>query len=78
MTDDELLLVARAYADAAGISLGSAGRRSCGNDKIFLRLADGRGCHSQSLKRAAQWFTENWPADVAWPDGVSRPQREAA
>jgi hypothetical protein len=25
------------------------------------------------LNRAIQWFSDNWPVDAAWPDGVDRP-----
>jgi hypothetical protein len=86
MTAAELLTLARAYSEATGLALTTIGQRACastkvrsGNDKIFVRLAEGRGCNSHSLDRAAQWFAENWPEDAAWPATVPRPRpREVA
>lgn len=27
----------------------------------------------QSYEQAMAWFAANWPADLAWPDGIERP-----
>jgi hypothetical protein len=87
MTAAELLALARAYSDATGLALTTIGQRACpsskdgskgGNDKLFVRIAAGRGCNSVSLERASRWFTENWPQDAAWPQTVRRPAPAAA
>jgi len=78
LSADDLLLLARTYADCRGISLITAGVHSAGNDKIFVRLADGRTCTVRSLERAAQWFAANWPKGLAWPESVPRPTRPGA
>jgi hypothetical protein len=77
MTAAELLTLARAYSDATGLALTTIGQRACasprksgGNDKLFVRLAKGRGCNSLSIERAARWFAENWPEDAVWPASV--------
>jgi len=71
MTASEILLLARAYADSKGLSLNEVGRLACGgNNRIFNRLAAGKGCNSRSIERASEWFRANWPSDLPWPEGV--------
>ena len=75
----DLLALAEAYSLAKNRSLATVGRRACGNDGVFRRLAEGKGCHSDTLERAWFWFADNWPPDVPWPAKVPRPHRcEAA
>jgi hypothetical protein len=78
MTADQILALAKVYAAATGKALSGVGVMSCGNDKIFTRLAAGRGCNSQSIERAEKWFAGNWPADVPWPEDIPAPRDVAA
>jgi hypothetical protein len=79
MTAAELLTLARAYSEATGLALTTIGVKACasansrgGNDKIFVRLAEGRGCNSKTIDRAARWFALNWPENIDWPLSVPR------
>jgi hypothetical protein len=74
MSADELLALARAYCEARHITLSTAGTYAARNERIFTRLAAGKGCNSRSIDRAAQWFSANWPDDLAWPAGIPRPE----
>jgi hypothetical protein len=74
MRAGEILQLARAYAQATDLKLSSVGKRALRNDKVFVRLAAGKGCHSKTLDRAERWFIENWPPGVPWPDAVPRPR----
>jgi len=67
MNARDLLVLAEAYARASNRSLATVGRRACGNDGLFLRLAAGRGCNTRTLDKAAAWFAANWPPDQPWP-----------
>jgi hypothetical protein len=65
---DNLLAIAKAYAEANGVKLGSVSRKAYGNASFFHQLATGK--HSISVKRAEEilnWFRKNWPEDTAWP-----------
>jgi hypothetical protein len=73
LSPDDLLTVARAYQSATGYSLVTIGRRSCNNDKIYKRIAEGGGALSLSIERAGAWFAANWPANTEWPAGIERP-----
>ncbi len=79
MTADQLLKLARIYAKATGLSLTTVGARAIkNNDKIFVRLEQGRGCSSRSIERAGKWFAVNWPDGVDWPADIPAPRDAAA
>ena len=67
MTAAEILALARAYSEHTGRALTGVGELSCGNEKIFVRLAAGRGANILTIERAYAWFSENWPEGAAWP-----------
>jgi hypothetical protein len=69
---EQLLTLARAYSEATGVALTGVGQRACGNNKVFIRLAEGHGANVLTCVAAAQWFAANWPADAPWPDDVPR------
>lgn len=73
MTVAEVLILARRYSQVSGLSLTVLSVRACGNDSTLHRLAAGRGCHSATLQRAANWFGEHWPKGEPWP--VDTPRR---
>lgn len=73
MRSAHLLILGHAYAQATGVSLGIVARRAGIHEKVFRRLAQGKGVYSQTLEQAEAWFAANWPDGVAWPDGVPRP-----
>lgn len=72
MKVEDLLTIAQAYSQALDIALSTVGTRACGNARIFNRLAAGKGCNSRTIDKAAAWFAENWPDDLAWPASVPR------
>lgn len=41
-------------------------------------VAAGKDLNTRSYEKAIRWFSENWPADLAWPEGVERPGQGAA
>ena len=69
---EQLLTLARAYSEATGVALTGVGQRACGNNKVFIRLAEGHGANVLTCVAAAQWFAANWPADALWPHDVPR------
>jgi hypothetical protein len=74
LSADDVLSLARTYADCIGISLTTVGVRAANNDKMFVNLARGRTCTVRSLERAAAWFGANWPKGLPWPEGIPRPE----
>ena len=67
-----LLTLARVYAEAEGLTLTTVGRRSCKNNKVFVRLAEGKGASSRTLEAIEDFFRHQWPQTVPWPAGVPK------
>ncbi|MBB3315137.1 hypothetical protein FHT77_000979 [Rhizobium sp. BK181] len=79
---EQLITIADAYAEASGF-----GRKRL-STIVFNRgaklddIVDGGDLATGTFERALQWFSDNWPESVAWPDvgPLRRPEpvKEAA
>lgn len=72
-----LCRTAEVYAAAKRIQLPTLGRLAAGDWRFFDRLSqDDKTFTARKYDDVMRWFSLNWPADVEWPKGVSRPQVE--
>lgn len=78
LTPAQLLLLARAYGEVAGVGLGTIGKRACGNNKALLRLASGRSITTTTAAAIEHFLRTNWPDGAVWPAGIPRRRRCAA
>jgi hypothetical protein len=70
---DNLLKCASAYAEKREISLSTLGRLAAGDWRFFANLSeDDKTFTARKYDEVVSWFSDNWPDDLAWPDGVSR------
>jgi hypothetical protein len=71
----DLFSLADSYSAATGLADGTVSERVL---KGGNRLRDLRAKKSdigvRRLELAIQWFSDNWPADTKWPDGIDRPK----
>jgi hypothetical protein len=63
-----------AYRSAVPLSPRTIGKRATGDDEFFQRTDPGLGFRVGTYDRAAQWFSDAWPPDVAWPGHIERPK----
>ena len=73
MYSENLLRLAHMFSSAAGKTLSTIGTYAAGHGAFFSRLESG---HDITTKRAAKvicWFSNHWPADLAWPPDIPRP-----
>lgn len=49
----------------------SAGRTTY-SEKLIARLLAGHSCRAESLELASNWFQDNWPDDIPWPQSILR------
>ena len=70
---DSLLLVASTFATARGLSPSRVSTLAFGDGKIISRLTSGSDLTTGRFESGMDWFSENWPADEPWPEGVVRP-----
>jgi hypothetical protein len=45
-----------------------------GDGQFFHKLKTGKSCTLKTAGLVLRWFADHWPEDLAWPDGIERPQ----
>jgi hypothetical protein len=78
MNTNSLIVLAETLAAHQGVSHWAISQRIYGRGDVFSRLMDGHNCFHSTIERAERWFAANWPEDLAWPEGVMRPDRQIA
>ena len=69
---DELLVLARTLAAHRGISLARLATIVANDGRFFTQIETGRSPTIRTYRKASGWFSEHWPEDLVWPDGVPR------
>ena len=72
--DDLLILVGR-YKEHTGLSEATISTYAANDGKFFSRLRTGADCNSRRAERLVQWFSDNWPENLSWPDEIKRPKK---
>ena len=49
--------------------------RALGKGDFFKKLKDGGDCRTATASRVMSFFSDNWPADLAWPRDIPRPSK---
>jgi len=70
---DNLLTVARKYAELEGVGLSTVSSRAFDDGKKLAAIEGGADIQVRRLERAMQWFSDHWPDGGAWPSDVPRP-----
>ena len=70
---DHLLKLADRYRQLTGLGQSALSWRVFGDTKKLKALRDGADIQVKRLEKAMQWFSDNWPAQADWPEGVVRP-----
>lgn len=74
---DQLLRVARRYAEVEGVPLSTVSSRVFDDGKKLRVLEEGGDINVGRLERALSWFSERLP-DAEWPGDVPRPRVDTA
>lgn len=69
----QLTRLAELYGKARKLSEASIANQIRCNGGFFARLRQGGSCRVDTMHRVLQFFSDNWPSDVSWPDGIDRP-----
>lgn len=70
---EQLLLVARRYAEIEGVPLSTVSSRAFNDGKKLAALEGGDGITVKRLEAGLRWFADKLPAEK-WPDDVPRPE----
>lgn len=81
-----LRTLAEAYGAAVNMKLATVAQRALGDWQFFDRLdkgppEPGKKQPSFTVRKydeAVSWFSASWPAGVAWPQGITRPDLTAS
>lgn len=68
-----LLDLADRFEAACGVTPATAAKRALNDNTFFARIEGGAGFSVRTADRLLQWFSDNWPADAQWPEGLDRP-----
>ncbi|MDB5582802.1 MAG: hypothetical protein JWR80_7978 [Bradyrhizobium sp.] len=68
----QIIAVSDAYAAAAGIGRKRTSTIVLKRGSKLDDIASGGDLNTQTFERAMKWFSDNWPSDAVWPDGVPR------
>ncbi len=69
----QLVRLADDYSAAAQLSVRTVSKCAAGQAYAIDRLRNGHDITTRRAARIAQWFSDNWPADLSWPADVPRP-----
>jgi hypothetical protein len=75
---DQLLELARAYAEAEGLELSTVSWRVFGDTKKFGAIETGSDIQVRRYEKAVRWFSAHWPDRATWPSNIERPQSAEA
>lgn len=69
----QLLLLATTFAGVSQSTLPTIGRLALNDNTFFHRLKSGDGFTVRTADKLLQWFSDNWPENTEWPEGIERP-----
>ncbi len=80
MNIDTILRLADTLKENSPLSDSMLSKHLGCHNRFLPNLRAGKGCNVNTIDRAVIGFAEIWPSDLAWPDGIERPQtsRKAA
>lgn len=70
---DQLLTTAGAYCAATGMSRSRLSTIIFSGGRRLQQIDEGGDVSTSKFEESMQWFSENWPVEVAWPSDIPRP-----
>jgi hypothetical protein len=69
---DHLSTLASKYAALTGTTAATVGKRAINDNTFFARVLEGQGFTVRTFDKVVAWFSDNWPDDASWPEGIER------
>lgn len=73
-----LLALADEYQRVSPIEDKTLSGRIFSDQKKIAALRGGADITTERFNAAIKWFSDHWPDDAAWPEVLTRPEREAS
>lgn len=72
----DIITLAEVYSAHTGLKLSTVSTYAATDGKWLGKLRDGTaGCTVGKVSRVTHWFSDHWPADLAWPRDIPRPPK---
>lgn len=81
MNKRDLVWLGECYAAHVGLTLSTVSTYAANDGKWLTGLKGGTSCTLRKASTVFGWFSDHWPADLAWPVHIPRPpksKKEAA
>lgn len=75
MDKQQLVRLAENYAAHFGLTLSTVSTYAANDGKWLSGLKGGTSCTLRKASSVIGWFSQNWPADLAWPADIPRPSK---
>ena len=73
----KLFELTEAYCAKTGLSEARVSTLVLKGGSRLKQLREGKDIGVRILDRAIQWFSDHWPENGVWPEGVDRPSPKA-
>jgi hypothetical protein len=71
-----LIKLAEQMAAHEGVTHFAISMRALRKGDFFKNLMKPNGdCRTRTASRLFQWFSDHWPEDLEWPEGIPRPSK---
>ncbi|MCH9852957.1 MAG: hypothetical protein K0U45_05575 [Alphaproteobacteria bacterium] len=72
-TENHILNLAKTYASYKSLKLSTVSTYASNHGNFFHNLENGSSLTVQRARYVINWFSINWPSDLAWPEEIERP-----
>ncbi len=72
-THHDIVALMQGFAVNTGRAVSTVSRLASGSGATFNRLQRGHDLTTRRAARVTQYFSDNWPSGLAWPDDIPRP-----
>ena len=69
----DMLATCESFCERTGKKPSTVGTYAVNDGKFFDRLGGDAKFQFDTYQRVMQWFSDHWPSDAAWPEGIHRP-----
>ena len=73
LKQNHILSLASQYSIHTGMGETSLAQSVMNDRSFFKRIRKGRSNTIKTYTSVLQWFSDNWPDGLAWPDEIERP-----
>lgn len=75
-TEQQIVQLAASFAHHRGLAMSTVSTYSANDGKWICGLKSGASCTLRKAGIVLQWFSDNWPDDLEWPQGIERPSKK--